>query len=319
VAQTLVQQGLAAVIAMQFEVSDIAAITLANEFYGALADGYPIEAAVAEARKAIFNAGNDTEWATPVLYLRATDGRLFDLRRASEGLPDVVHAPVEPKRPEALPLPPAAEVDEAATEPEREGETEVVAERAAAAGLANVTFRAMGAEALELPDESFDAVVCTFGLMLVPDPVQALREMRRVLRDGGRVGVVVWSTADRVPCISVRTRVLAPYLPQVPPEEQLPGPLDLGEPGLIERHVAAAGFRRVAVDRHTLDFVIANPEDTWRSQVVEGPPAVRAAVAALAPEARARLHYELIAELERYRRGDTIRMPSEAIYVTAVR
>ena len=196
---------------------------------------------------------------------------------------------------------------------------EVVAERAAAAGLANVTFRAMGAEALELPDESFDAVVCTFGLMLVPDPVQALREMRRVLRDGGRVGVVVWSTADRVPCISVRTRVLAPYLPQVPPEEQLPGPLDLGEPGLIERHVAAAGFRRVAVDRHTLDFVIANPEDTWRSQVVEGPPAVRAAVAALAPEARARLHYELIAELERYRRGDTIRMPSEAIYVTAVR
>jgi SAM-dependent methyltransferase len=196
---------------------------------------------------------------------------------------------------------------------------EVVAERAAAAGLANVTFRAMGAEALELPDESFDAVVCTFGLMLVPDPVQALREMRRVLRDGGRVGVVVWSTADRVPCISVRTRVLAPYLPQVPPEEQLPGPLDLGEPGLIERHVAAAGFRRVAVDRHTLDFVIANPEDTWRSQVVEGPPAVRAAVAALAPEARARLHDELIAELERYRRGDTIRMPSEAIYVTAVR
>src|SRR6185437_7322350 len=126
VAQTLVQQGLAAVIAMQFEVSDMAAITLANEFYGALADGYPIEAAMAEARKAIFNAGNDTEWATPVLYLRATDGRLFDLQRTSETTPDVVHAPVEPIRPEALPLPPAAEVKE-----EREAETEVAAKREA--------------------------------------------------------------------------------------------------------------------------------------------------------------------------------------------
>jgi hypothetical protein len=105
VAQTLVQQGLAAVIAMQFEISDMAAITLANEFYGALADGYPVEAALAEARKAIFNAGNDTEWATPALHLRASDGHLFDLQRTSLGSPDVVHTPVEPQRPEALPLP----------------------------------------------------------------------------------------------------------------------------------------------------------------------------------------------------------------------
>ena len=128
---------------MQFEVSDMAAITLATEFYGALADGYPIEAAMAEARKAIFNAGNDTEWATPVLYLRATDGRLFDLQRTSENTPDVVHAPVEPTRPEALPLPlpPAAEVqEEREAEPEPDAETAVAAKRealprAVAAGL----------------------------------------------------------------------------------------------------------------------------------------------------------------------------------------
>jgi CHAT domain len=109
VAQTLVQQGLAAVIAMQFEISDMAAITLANEFYGALADGYPIEAALAEARKAIFNAGNDTEWATPVLHLRASDSHLFDLHRVSHDGPDVVHTVVEPTRPEALPLPAGGE------------------------------------------------------------------------------------------------------------------------------------------------------------------------------------------------------------------
>ncbi len=80
IAQQLVHQGIPAIIAMQFEITDGAALILAQEFYGALADGYPVEAALAEARKAIFVAGNDVEWGTPVLYSRANDGLLFTLR-----------------------------------------------------------------------------------------------------------------------------------------------------------------------------------------------------------------------------------------------
>ncbi len=83
-AQSLVQQGIPAVIAMQFEITDEAAIALAHEFYTALADGYPVDAALAEARKAIFAQDNDVEWGTPVLYLRAPDGRIFDIERVSE-------------------------------------------------------------------------------------------------------------------------------------------------------------------------------------------------------------------------------------------
>jgi formylglycine-generating enzyme required for sulfatase activity/CHAT domain-containing protein/Flp pilus assembly protein TadD len=79
VAQQLVRQGVPAVIAMQNEITDAAAIQLAHEFYDALLTGYPVDGALAEARKALFAAGNDIEWGTPVLYLRATDGRLFDL------------------------------------------------------------------------------------------------------------------------------------------------------------------------------------------------------------------------------------------------
>jgi CHAT domain/Kelch motif len=79
-AQALIQQDIPAVVAMQFEISDLAAITFARELYGAVADGYPLDAAVAEARVAIHNDGNAIEWATPVLYLRAADGRIFDLR-----------------------------------------------------------------------------------------------------------------------------------------------------------------------------------------------------------------------------------------------
>jgi hypothetical protein len=84
VAQSLVQQGIPAVIAMQFEITDEAAITFAQEFYGVLALGYPVDGALAEARKTIFAQGNELEWGTPVLYLRSPDGRIFDLQQVSE-------------------------------------------------------------------------------------------------------------------------------------------------------------------------------------------------------------------------------------------
>ena len=120
VAQTLIQQGLAAVIAMQFEFTDAAAIMLAREFYGALADGYPIDAALAEGRKAIFNAGNDTEWATPVLHLRCSDGLLFELQPPGHAPLTPAHVPVAVERREALPLPSSA--------PEEDGREPITAE-----------------------------------------------------------------------------------------------------------------------------------------------------------------------------------------------
>ena len=80
-AQSLIQQGLPAVVAMQFEITDRAAIIFAREFYGAITDGYPLEAALAESRGAIRDEGIVAEWGTPVLYSRAPDGHLFDLTR----------------------------------------------------------------------------------------------------------------------------------------------------------------------------------------------------------------------------------------------
>ena len=79
IAQHLVRGGLPAVLAMQFPVSDDAAIALAQVFYQALADGYPADAALSEARKAIAAHGNPLEWATPVLFSRSDDNRLIEL------------------------------------------------------------------------------------------------------------------------------------------------------------------------------------------------------------------------------------------------
>ncbi len=84
VAQSLVARGIPAVVAMQFEITDRAAIVFAHEFYTAITDGLPIEGAVGEARRAIFGSKGDVEWGTAVLYMRAEDGRLFDL----EALPE---------------------------------------------------------------------------------------------------------------------------------------------------------------------------------------------------------------------------------------
>jgi hypothetical protein len=79
VAHSLIQQGLPTVIAMQFEITERAAQTFAHEFYSALAAGSPVDAALAEARVAIFADNNDIEWGTPVLFTRLPDGRLFHL------------------------------------------------------------------------------------------------------------------------------------------------------------------------------------------------------------------------------------------------
>jgi outer membrane protein assembly factor BamD (BamD/ComL family) len=83
-ATTLVRTGrVPAVVAMQFAITDEAAIIFARGFYAALAVGRPVDAAVTQARLAIFASGNDVEWGTPVLYMRAPDGRIFDVAALS--------------------------------------------------------------------------------------------------------------------------------------------------------------------------------------------------------------------------------------------
>jgi len=91
-AQALLQQGIPAVVAMQSPISDRAAIRFSREFYSAIRDGCPLDSALAEARKAIFADVNELEWATPVLYLRSPDARMFSTAFAPP--PASIAAPV---------------------------------------------------------------------------------------------------------------------------------------------------------------------------------------------------------------------------------
>ena len=96
VAASLVQRGIPAVIAMQFEITDEAAIVFAEAFYRALASGHPVDAALGAARLAIFaEYSDDIEWGTPVLFLRVGDGRIFNVPDRSDAppVPAGAHAP----------------------------------------------------------------------------------------------------------------------------------------------------------------------------------------------------------------------------------
>ncbi|HEX5872276.1 MAG TPA: CHAT domain-containing protein, partial [Longimicrobium sp.] len=78
IAQSLARRNLPAVIAMQAELTDQAALTFSHAFYQSLAAGQPVDAALAQARKLLYLGGNDVEWGAPVLYMRSRDGEIID-------------------------------------------------------------------------------------------------------------------------------------------------------------------------------------------------------------------------------------------------
>lgn len=98
-ASILVRGGVPAVLAMQYEITDRAAIEFSRVFYEAIADGTPVDAAVSQGRQAVRLAiPGSLEWATPMLYLRAPDGVLFDVGPTAPPVP-ATPAPVTPAPP----------------------------------------------------------------------------------------------------------------------------------------------------------------------------------------------------------------------------
>jgi SAM-dependent methyltransferase len=123
-----------------------------------------------------------------------------------------------------------------------EGVVELALEVARERGLAQVHTRAMDGEKLDLPDASFDAVLCRLGLMYMPHPVAALREWRRVLRTGGRVAVVVYSAPERNSWGAMPAAIIRRHGQLPPPIPGQPGPFSLGNPGVLEGVFSQAGF-----------------------------------------------------------------------------
>jgi ubiquinone/menaquinone biosynthesis C-methylase UbiE len=126
--------------------------------------------------------------------------------------------------------------------------SEVARRRAAERGLSNVDFRVMDAEAMELPEDSFDGVLCRFGYMLMIDPAEALARTRGVLRPGGRLALAVWGAPAQNPWLAIAGRLLVERGHAPAPEPDEPGPFALADEGRVRALLAAAGFEDVRTD-----------------------------------------------------------------------
>ena len=162
-----------------------------------------------------------------------------------------------------------------------------VRENARAAGLTNVTTLAGAAEDLYVAAESFDAVICRLGLMLFVDPAKALVAMRRALRPGGKVAVVVFTTPAANAFMAHPMQILLRHAGKTPPAPGQPGIFSLGVPGVTERLFVDSGF--VGVEQRTLALPLRMPSATqalammqeafgaYRAVVSDRPEAVRVA------------------------------------------
>jgi SAM-dependent methyltransferase len=136
-------------------------------------------------------------------------------------------------------------------------------ERATELGLANVRFKQIDAESIDLFAASQDAVLCRWGYMLMADPEAALRETRRILKPGGRVALAAWAQRSENPWNAITSEELEARGLAEPPPPDAPGPFRFGAAGTIEELLAGAGFVD-EIEVEPLRFAYTAPDfDTW--------------------------------------------------------
>ena len=124
------------------------------------------------------------------------------------------------------------------------------------AGIDYIETQVMDAENLELEDASFDAVICHFGVMFLPDLDRGLREMRRVLKPGGSASMVIFG-AGGAPESELAASIVRRHLrSETQAPERLTG-RSIGAPGALARRLEGAGFR--AVESHELTVPLRLP------------------------------------------------------------
>jgi SAM-dependent methyltransferase len=133
--------------------------------------------------------------------------------------------------------------------------------RAAELGVANVEFKVLNAEWIDLPLASVDAALCRWGFMLMADPGAALSETRRVLRSGGRLSLAVWDAIERNPWAYLPVRALAEHgHTSASGADSRPGPFALGDAGRLAETLAGAGF----VEPHIETIELTRRHDSFQ-------------------------------------------------------
>jgi SAM-dependent methyltransferase len=126
-----------------------------------------------------------------------------------------------------------------------------------------IEYRQGDAQALDLPNGSYDVVYCQQGVQFLPDRAAGLREMRRVLRNGGRVAIAVWHGLDRHPLYAALTEAELPHLNRFGVEVtrgDLVAPFSLGDRDELAALLAGAGLRDIEIVSRTIEARFATPD-----------------------------------------------------------
>jgi ubiquinone/menaquinone biosynthesis C-methylase UbiE len=183
--------------------------------------------------------------------------------------------------------------------------------RASQGEMGHVTFARMDAETLALPDGSFDVALCALGLMYVPDPLQAVREMCRIVRPGGRIGLAVWG--ERSNC------GWAPVFPIVDAEvssDVCPLFFSLGARDALAQLCAQAGLVHIVQERINATLIYSDAEEACDAAFVGGPVAL--AWSRFDADTRRRVRARYVEAIAPWACNGGYRIPGEFVVVSAL-
>jgi ubiquinone/menaquinone biosynthesis C-methylase UbiE len=138
-------------------------------------------------------------------------------------------------------------------------------ERAQHEGLKNIEFKKGDAETMDLPSSSFDAAVCRWGLMFIPNLPAALDNIHRSLVSGGRLAATVWAEPTKVPQLNLPMTIVRQELQLLlPPATGIPGPFSLADLNELKNSLIQAEFRDIRSENIQVTFEFNSAEDYVR-------------------------------------------------------
>lgn len=170
----------------------------------------------------------------------------------------------------------------------------------------NITYQRMDAEALDFEDEQFDAALCSLGLMYIPDPVQSLKEMYRVLKPGGRAVVAIWG--ERRNCGWAE---IFPIVDKRVASDVCPLFFQQGTGNTLKTSMTQAGFDDIEVNRFSVNLNYPSEEIAIMAAFAGGPVAL--AYQKFDEETRHDAHTEYLESISEYRNGSGYQIPGEFV------
>jgi SAM-dependent methyltransferase len=186
-------------------------------------------------------------------------------------------------------------------------------------GHGNIVFREGDATALAVPPETFDCVLCRWGLMFMGDIAVPLRGFHAALKPGGRLVAAVWGPADTAPALALSARVVLAHLDMPPPDEGAGTPFGLADVAALQAQFQAAGFHDVRGEWVPIHFTFQSCEEYARMRRERSVP-LEARIAHF-PSARRDAAWRAVAQAaQAYTDADGIvRMENAAFCVSARR